>query len=359
MLPKFAGGHFGGAAMLQRSPRSSLSHRRWPSLSAVCLLTLMTPLCALSGDREPGASTAGFSVHVTDLQSESPIDQVRIDLVRLPGEIVDTRFSDSKGDADFSDVPPDAYVLRTFKDGYAGVEVQVDFRGGERNMGQIPLQLRPAGDVAQPRPEGDTISARTLAIPQGARHEFETGITCLNRKRDPKGSLKHFQKAIAAYPDYYEAYFLAGMADLQIHQPDDARAALAQALKLNPKFIEPYYPLATLLMSEKSYAEANSLLARAQQLDPSGWQWPFELARSNAYQEQWDQALANGEKALHAANPPAKVHLLMADLYEDTGSPTKAIDELEEFEKLEPASPYIPRVQSVLAQLQAAGKAAQ
>jgi tetratricopeptide (TPR) repeat protein len=336
--------------MVDGSLRFSLPNGLTCSIAAVCAVALASAALALGPQREQNAETIEFSARVTDFQYENPIDQVRIDLVRLPDEIVDSRFSDSKGEATFTGVHPGAYALRTVKDGYNAVEVQVTFRRDQR-IGQIELRLPRTAPAGPLTPGAELVSARMLSIPQVARKEFEF----LNQKKDPKGSLEHFQKAIAAYPEYYEAYFLAGMADLQLKQPDDARAALAQAVKLNSRFIQPYYPLATLLMGQKHYGEAESLLAQAQELDPNGWLWPFELARSKAYQKQWDQALAYGETALKIASAPPKVHLLMADLYENTGSPAKAIPELEQFEKLDPNSPYIPRVREVLAQLRGKG----
>jgi predicted Zn-dependent protease len=340
-----------GAAMVDSSQLLPPFSRKTAWIAVACLVASATgdPARAQCDRNNPQA--VEFSVHVTDFQYENPIDQARVDLVRLPDEIVDSQFTDSKGDVGFSCVRPGTYVLRSSKDGYAGVEVQVSFRQGETQGNQIPLRLWRAGPAERPRSDSKTVSARTLAIPEGPRKEFETGITFLNQKKDPKGSLQHFEKAIAAYPGYYEAYFLAGMAHLQLKQPGDAQTDLAQAIKLNSKFLEPYYPLATLLMAKKEYAEAERLLHEAQDLDPDGWQWPFELARSEAYQNQWDHALAYAEMALKRANAPPKVHLLMADLYEDTGSPGKAIEELEQFEKLDPNSPYMPRVKTALAQL--------
>ena len=51
------------------------------------------------------------------------------------------------------------------------------------------------------------------------------------------------------------------------------------------------------------------------------------------------------------SNAPPKVHLLMADLYSNTGKPDKAMEQSRNFEKLDPSSPYIPRVHQVLAEL--------
>jgi Flp pilus assembly protein TadD len=319
---------------------------RWKvtSLAAIWYLLFAETQPALAQRCQQNTRTIDFSVHVTDSDREEPIDQVRVDLVRPPAELVDAQFTDSKGETGFSCVLPMAYILRTSKDGYVGSEVQVDFRRNENNA-QVPLQLRRATAERQ-RADAKVVSARTLAIPERAREEFQAGIEFLNQRKDPKGAVEHLQKAIAAYPEYYEAYFLMGMAEVQLKQPDDARAALAQAIKLNPKFLEPYYPLATLLIGEKQYGEGERVLHQAQELDPNGWQWLFELARCLAYQQKWGQAVSYGQAALKIPNAPAKVHVLMADLYEDTGRANKAIEELEEFEKLDPNSPLIPRVRA-------------
>ena len=332
------------------SPHSPSIRRQAGRIVTVCIgaLALWTPALGQRGEQK--AEEMEFSVHVTDFQYETPLDQVRIDLVRPPDEIVETRFTDSKGDVTFRVIHPGGYVIRTYKDGYTGAEVQVSFRRNQ-NIGQIPLQLKRASTETHERTVSQSVSARSLAIPSSAQQEFQAGIALLNDKKDPKGGLEHFQKAIAAYPEYYEAYFLAGMANIQLKRPDAARAALAEAIKLNPKFLEPYYPLATLLMSAKEYAEGERLLLQAQALDPNGWQWPFELARSKANEKQWDQALSYAQSALKKLNPPAKVHVLLADIYEDTGNPARAIEELEQFQKLDPNSPLMPRVRAALTQL--------
>lgn len=329
--------------------RFAVSYGSVISLSAIGCFLSAAAQPALAQRCEQNTRSVDFSVHVTDTDREEPVDQVRIDLIRQPDELVDTQFTDTRGDAAFTCVLPMAYVLRASKDAYEAREVQIDFRRYEKNA-QVQLQLRPASN-GRSRADGKAVSARTLAIPERAREEFQAGIEFLNQRKDPKGAGDHFQKAIAAYPDYYEAYFLLGMAELQLKQPDDARAALAQAIKLNPKFLEPYYPLATLLIAEKQYGEGERLLHQAQELDPNGWQWPFELARCLAYQQKWEQAVSYGQAALKIPDAPAKVHILMADLYEDTGNPAKAIEELEQFEKLDPNSPLMPRVQAALSQL--------
>jgi len=329
------------------------SRRLIPSQELAWVLVLLGGLLhpALAAAQEEGAhSGAAVGVRVTSADGEQPLERVRVDLLRFPDEYIQGGFTDATGRLEFHGLhAPAAYVLRAEKDGEQTTEVRFDLRRGEFTQ-EVSVQMPALKPVSSPRPGGVT-SVRVLAIPPPASKEFQKGAELLNQKRSPRTSIEHFQKALAIYPGYFEAYFLMGMAYLQLNSPGEAEDALRQAIKLNPKFIEPYYPLATLLIGKKAYQEGERLLLQARELDPNGWRWPFELARSKAYQKQWDQALAYGQSALKMLNAPPKVHLLMADLYSNTGKPHKAIEELEEFEKLDPSSPYIPRVHRVIAEL--------
>ena len=141
------------------------------------------------------------------------------------------------------------------------------------------------------------------------------------------------------------------MAYVQLNASQDAQAELLKALELNPKSLSPYYPLSVLLFGQKRYAEEERLLLQAMGMDKQGWQWPFELARCYAGQGAWAKALQFGKMAHELPNSPSKTHLLMADLYSSTGDTETAVRELEEFVRLDPQNPYIPRAQQALERL--------
>ena len=316
---------------------------------APVLIGAVLHAASLAAQEESSRLGATVAVHVTSLEGEHPLERARVDLLLFPDEYTQEGFTDAAGGLEFHGVGvPAAYIVRAEKDGYRTTEVRVDLRRGESGC-EVSVQMPALAAKLTARP--GVSSVRELSIPPSAFREFRKGAELLNQKKNPRASIEHFQKALTLFPGYFEAYFLLGMTYLQLNSPSQAQEALRQAINLNPKFIEPYYPLATLLMGAQQHGEAERLLLRAQELDPKGWRWPFELARSKAEQHQWDQALAYGEKARALPNAPAKVHLLMSDLYSNTGKPSKAIAELEEFEKLDPSSPYIPRVQRVIEEL--------
>ena len=319
------------------------------AVASILMGALLHPALAAAQEESPSLG-ATVGVRVTSLENEQPLERVRVDLQRFPDEYIQEGFTDSVGRLEFQGLrAPAAYIVRAEKDGFRNTEVRFDLRRGESGREvSVQMVLLKAASTAR---SGAVSSVRALSIPPPASKEFQKGAQFLNQKKSPKAAIEHFQRAVAIYPDYFEAYFLLGMSFLQLNSPSQAQDALRHAIDLNPKFLEPYYPLATLLIGKQEYGEGQRLLRRAQELDPNDWRWPFELARSEAYQKQWDQALAYGQSVLKMSNAPPKVHLLMADLYSNTGKPGKAIEQLEEFEKLDPSSPYIPRVHEVLAEL--------
>src|SRR5260370_40448165 len=118
-----------------------------------------------------------------------------------------------------------------------------------------------------------------------------------------------------------------GVADLRAKQPGEAQVALQKAVDLDFKFMEPYYPLTEMLMARKEFADAERLLQRAMEEDAQGWLWPYELAMCSARQRRWDKAENYAQLALGLPNPGTKIHLLLADIYSNSGKTAKAVVE--------------------------------
>jgi TolA-binding protein len=294
-----------------------------------------------------------ITARVTDQQTGEQLEQVRLELVVFPSGVIQVGFTDGTGRYQFGGVTIQMYHLRGTKMGYEPAEVRVDPgaspRAGNMTMTvDVPLRRK---DVPSNAP-GAPVSARELSLPAGAVNEFHAGIDLLSAKKDPKASIEHFQKAIDAYPGYYEAYFLMGMANMQSGNTQASETPFRKAIALNEKFFEPYYPLSAVLHSLGRDEDAFAVLEKARGLDPSGWRWPFEMARLYGNRLEFSTALPLAQEASSKKDVPARVHLLLADLYSNSRQPQKALEELQAFAKLEPASPLLPKVQTAIARLQ-------
>jgi len=333
-----------------------VSHRQVFRRSRTCVThgllaaaLLLGPFFVGSAHGQGQVPPVDITVRVTDAENEQPIDRAKIELLRFPEGVVQMAFVDSSGQILFSGLPPQSYNLRASKSGYETTDIRVDIRRGE-TFKNVDVRMQAVRSGA-PGAAG-VVSTRMLSIPAPALKEFQKGVEFLNNKKNPKRSLDHLREAIQLYPDYYEAYFVLGMALLQLNSNSEAQSALEKAIEINPQFIDPYYPLSVLLATQRQYDEAERFLLKAMELDPKDWKWPFELARCHANRGQWDKAMTYAEMAHTHPNPPPKIHILMADLYSGAGETAKAIEELEKFIKLDPKSPYVPRVKAALKQLQ-------
>ncbi len=319
-------------------------------VSPLLALTLLAGASASSAHAQArvGRGAVTINVHVTSESSGANLEQVGVELVEFPDLSIQQIFTDSSGRAALSSMAPGNYIVRARKSGFRSTQVEIETRPGVTSL-DVPIQMPPE-DATLTQP-GGRVSARELAIPEPARSEFYKGVDFLKQKNDPKQSIEHFQNAIDAFSGYYESYFLMGMAYLRAKQLKEAQGALQRAVDLNPTFMDPYYPLTEILMASRQFTDAERLLQKALEEDAQGWLWPYELAMCSARQSQWDKAVNYGQMALKRPSPATKVHLLMADVYSNSGRSAKAVEELEEFKRLDPQSPYIVRVNQVLPQL--------
>lgn len=192
---------------------------------------------------------------------------------------------------------------------------------------------------------------RVLSIPEKARKEFRTGMDLLGKKNKPKDSIKHFRRAIEEYPEYHEAYYLLGMALLKTGDASGGETALRKSIELDAGFLDPYYPLAELLIMAKKYEEAERLLEAPYRQDAESWKWPYELAMCYDKLGEWRKGIDMAVEALGRKDAPSKTRLLLANLYECNNEIDKAIEQLEAFKKEDPKNPMIPKVNLVLEQL--------
>ena len=59
-----------------------------------------------------------------------------------------------------------------------------------------------------------------------ARNAFEKGLQRL-AKHDAVGGLTQFERATTGFPDYYEAYYHIGVADLRLGREEEAEIGRA------------------------------------------------------------------------------------------------------------------------------------
>ena len=321
-----------------------LTHRhiRLSALSLV-LISLLPSIHAYGQSDHVGQVV----VRVREQHSENPLAQASVQLVRFPDGILSEQFTGSDGGVQFSGVSAGGYTIRATLQGFHPGEARVDFRRGDSTLQSVDISLARV-EKDNPKAAHGSVSTRDLQIPDNAQKEFERGKRLLNDKKSPRDSIAALQRAIKLFPDYADAYFLLGTAQMQLNEAPAAEASLRKAIAIDAHRTAPYYPLAMLLFSQRRFDDEQEILLAAKTQDTADWRWPFELARCDAQQAHWETALQYALEASKNASAPTRVHLMLADIYANSDRPREAVAELELFAQLDPESTYMDRVREVL-----------
>jgi tetratricopeptide (TPR) repeat protein len=161
--------------------------------------------------------------------------------------------------------------LRAELAGYSSSRVSLYDHSGFDNfdVGMIVLH-RLTGD------EGRTVSALSLKAPKDAKKNFDKGME-LARANKPADAAASFQKAVASYPQYADAWFSLGQTERQLGARDEARTDFQKAMDLDDKLVGPWQELGYLASDAAKWADAARYLDQAVRLDPMvPMAWDFD-----------------------------------------------------------------------------------
>jgi tetratricopeptide (TPR) repeat protein len=207
------------------------------------------------------------------------------------------------------------------------------------------IVLRPIAGV-----EGLSISVTSMAAPKDAKKAYQQGLQ-LMLKNKPNDAEKDFEKAVAVYPNYADAWVSLGKVRLEQKSVEPARAALAKAMECDPKLVAPYVELGLLAAKDAKWEESSKYLDRAVELDPGSFpQVWYADAVANYNLKKYDAAEKAAREAVkldpRRANPRSGylLGLVLAEKQDYAG----AVAELTEFMKLAPNAPDLAQVKDQL-----------
>ena len=124
--------------------------------------------------------------------------------------------------------------------------------------------------AAQPKPSSAITSVHELQIPEKAREACNKGTQRFAAK-DSAGSVVEFQKAIKAFPGYYEAYAKLGAAELDLGHWDKAESAFRKSIELSGGHYAPAtFGLGLILGTvREQFAEAESVIRGGLEIAPA------------------------------------------------------------------------------------------
>jgi tetratricopeptide (TPR) repeat protein len=200
--------------------------------------------------------------------------------------------------------------------------------------------------------EGTSVSATSEMAPKDAKKAYERGLqSLLKNKLDD--AAKDFEKAVAVYPKYADAWVRLGKVRIEQQSIEPARAALRKAIDADPKLVTPYVELGLLAAKDANWQESGKYLDRAVALDPVDFpQAWYADAVANYNLKQYDAAEKGAREAVKLdprhVNP--RSGYLLGRVLAEKRDYAGAIAELTEFMKLAPNAPDLAQVKDRLAQ---------
>jgi tetratricopeptide (TPR) repeat protein len=288
-------------------------------------------------------TTISGSVFVENMGQ--PAARVKVDVRALSGGSVATAYTDSSGRFEAKGPNGGAYVVSVAEPGYEPVEERVEQTGSPSSV--VLTLKRAKAPASGPMAEGYTVSVRDLNAPGKARKAFEKGLDRL-QKKDPAGSIVYFKEATNAFPDYYEAFYQLGLANLELRRGDEAELALQKAIDLSGGHkADPQFALGALLCDRGVYRDAERVIRRAMEIESGSWRGYLFLGQALYGQNRLVDAEKNARTALTRKSDLASAHILLANIEIRRHDYRNAIAELDTFLRLKPDGPTSDQARDV------------
>jgi Tfp pilus assembly protein PilF len=199
--------------------------------------------------------------------------------------------------------------------------------------------------VALALPGADTLSLRSLAIPEKAQDKYDDAQRRL-AKRDTEGARRKLEEAVALAPDYSAAWNVLGTLAA------DPETYFQRAVQTDPDNLDAVLNLGGHLLKTGRAEDALGYNQRA----------AFRLSGDPAAQAQLGMnlyqlgKLAEAERALLDAKRLDPEHhtlpqLFLAEIYARRGEKTRALAQIEELLSRRPAEPLASTLRAFSAKL--------
>jgi tetratricopeptide (TPR) repeat protein len=204
--------------------------------------------------------------------------------------------------------------------------------------------------------EGTSVSITTLNAPKEARKAYESGVAAMSHQKW-EAAQKGFERAVAVYPQYAQAWSDLGESLAQDLKPQEARAACEHALEADPKYLKPYVQLARLALSEGRIEDAGRITTRALAMNPVEFPGLYYYdAVVDLRLKRLDDAEKSARRAvdLDSNHEVPLAESLLGTLLAAKGDRSGAIEHYRKYLAVSPDATDAPTVKRRIAELEAA-----
>jgi len=319
-------------------------------LSFLLLVLLANPLPA-----SPASSTLLNRIEgqVYD-PNHRPVQNLYVELLNEVDSVIQRTKTNASGRFTFSGVPPGRLLVRvlTFGTNFMeqALEVEVLKTTNNNDVNYLDISLRYDRRNRGPETEMPAGVIFVQDIPPTAKALYVKGVA--DFAKDQSQGLEEIEGALKIFPDYFDALNWIGKELISLKQYEKGYPYLLRAIDVNPRSPATYYSLAFAFYQMKQYAAAQEAAKVTTMLVPTSIEaqllYGTILRITGSY--------AEAETVLLKANSLAKkmnaeVHWQLSLLYNRLNRNQDTIEELETFIKLVPDSPDKNKIRDMIAKL--------
>lgn len=269
-----------------------------------------------------------------------------------------TGMTDDSGSFTFRRLAGGTYFLTVD----AGTEYElanetVDIIDASRGAGQtitLHIQLQPRMERAAQK--AGTVNAAFAGVPKPALELYKKGVEAAVAG-DSKKAVEHLTGALELHPEFTLALNELGLQYMRLNQPEKAEEALLSALRLAPESFAPRLNYGVLLVHVKKFAEAEAELRRAIERNGGSAAAHLYMGRALIGLRKYGESARELQRAISIGGGVNLAHRYLAVAYIELGENERAVEELEEYLRLEPKAKDADAVRRVVTQMRAQASA--
>ena len=196
--------------------------------------------------------------------------------------------------------------------------------------------------------QGSSISATSMSAPKDARKAFEKGSKAFFADKLPEAE-KDLEKAVRIYPQFAEAWSRLGDVEHREQNLPAAHDAYDNALKADPRYVNPLFGLALLAIAERNWQQAAQLTAQVTNLNPYAFPaagFYNAAANYNLGNYQAAEASAKKFKTTDTQHLHPEVSLLLSNLLAQKRDFAGAAQQIRDYLALVPKTPNARELQA-------------
>jgi len=206
--------------------------------------------------------------------------------------------------------------------------------------------------VLEKDPEAVELKADDDAIPPKERKDAKRAVYELNsgNLKDAEKRLDRLYKVVPSSP---QVTFLYGYLYMQQGKFEKAEDFLAKSASLDPRRFQTLLILGRVQLQRQEYAAARKNLEQAVADNSESWMAHNLLADAYLHEKEYEKARAQAQLAVDQGKDAASVaQLVLGQALADLGRDKESLQALNAFIKMSPENPAVPKVRTLITQIQ-------